>query len=527
MPHSESPESFVAAEIKQPDVTDNLHVEQPEKKPRTNQRRRWPLILGIILLIIGGGVGWRWWQNSLAENPPPGDTAAAGQPMAVPVKIATVETGTIEDSSVIGGFLDSPGSVAIQPETDGRISQILFKEGDRVQQGQVIIRLRSDDTQARLRQARASLERTQARLAELKAGTRPEEIAQARARLAQAETRLRNAQGGARPEEIAQAEAQIEVAKSDVELARSRGQRYQQLRAEGAVSQDQLEGFLGEQRSAEARLQEAQRRLEQLRKSRISDIDELAAAVELERQNVRQLENGPRPEEIAQARSQVSEAAAQVQVAEVQQRNTNVVAPLTGILGDIPVRVGDFVSQGDELTTLNRNDSLELNLNVPFHEAERLRVGLPVEILDAEGKPAATGKVSFISPNINANTQNIVAKATFVNAQNQILNRLNVQAKVIWSERPGILVPTAAISRMGGQNFVFVAQAPAETKPGMPNLVAQQKPVKLGAIEGNNYQVLEGLEAGDKIVVSGILNLTNGAPIMPASAEMGNGKPQE
>ncbi|MBE9200181.1 MULTISPECIES: efflux RND transporter periplasmic adaptor subunit [unclassified Nodularia (in: cyanobacteria)] len=519
MLNSEQPESQNSA------VTDSSQIEQQEPKFQPSQKPRWPLIVGIILLIAGGGFSWRWWQNSLAGNAPPGDRAAAGQPMGIPVKLATVETETIEDSSVISGFLDAPGSVAIKPEIDGRINQILFKEGDRVQQGQVIIRLQSADTQARLRQAKASLDRTQARLAELKAGTRPEEIAQAKARLAQAETRLKNAQGGARPEEIAQAEAQIEVAKSDLELAQSRGQRYQQLRTEGAVSQDQLEGFLGEQRSAEARLQEAQRRLDQLRKSRRSDIDELTAAVELERQNVRQLENGPRLEEIAQARSQVTEAAAQVQVAEVQQQYTNVVAPLTGILGDIPVKVGDFVTQGDELTTLNKNDSLELNLSVPFNEAERLRLGLPVQVLDAEGKPAVTGKVSFISPNISVNTQNILAKATFANARNQILNQLNVQARVIWDESPGILIPTVAISRMGGQTFVFVAQKPTESKPGMPDLVAQQKPVKLGAIEGNSYQVIEGLEAGDKIVVSGILNLTNGAPIMPAPEEMGNEKP--
>ena len=512
MLNSEPPESQVSAE-----------TEEQEQTLKPRPKRRGLLILGIVLLIAGSaGVGWRWWQNSFAGNAS-SDRAAAGQPMGIPVKLATVETKTIQDSSVIGGFLDSPGSVTIRPEIDGRISEIIFRAGDRVQKGQVIMRLQSADTQARLRQAKATLDRTQARLAELKAGTRPEEIAQAQARLAQAETRLKNAQAGARPQEIAQAEAQIEVAKSDLELAQSRSQRYQKLRAEGAVSQDQLEGFLGEQRSAEARLQEAQRRLDQISKNRSADINELTAAVELERQNVKQLENGPRPEEIAQARSQVMEAAAQVQVAEVQKQFTNVVAPLTGILGDIPARVGDFVSQGDELTTLNQNDTLELNLSIPFTEAERLRVGLPVQVLDAERKPAATGKVSFISPNINANTQNILARATFPNTSNQILNRLNVQAKVIWDERPGILIPTEAISRMGGQTFVFVAEQPEESQPGMPTLVAKQKPVKLGAIQGNNHQVLEGLQAGEQIVVSGILNLTNGAPIMPQG--MGNGQP--
>ncbi|BDI19442.1 hypothetical protein ANSO36C_52440 [Nostoc cf. commune SO-36] len=129
-------------------------------------------------------------------------------------------------------------------------------------------------------------------------------------------------------------------------------------------------------------------------------------------------------------------------------------------------------------------------------------------------------------------------KANFGNSRNQLVNRQAVQTRVIWNQRPGILIPVTAVSRLGGETFVFVAQAPAEKKAeaptekkaeapaekqaGAPSLVAQQKPVKLGAIEGNNYQVIEGLKAGDKIVVSGILNLTNGAPIAPAPQEVGS-----
>ncbi len=133
-----------------------------------------------------------------------------------------------------------------------------------------------------------------------------------------------------------------------------------------------------------------------------------------------------------------------------------------------------------------------------------------------------------------------MVKANFGNSRSQLVNRQSVQTKVIWNERPGILIPVTAVSRLGGETFVFVAEAPteknteasaekaeapAEKKAGAPSLVAQQKPVKLGVIEGNNYQVIEGLKAGDKIVVSGILNLTNGAPITPAPQEVGSQKP--
>ncbi|MBD2564438.1 MULTISPECIES: efflux RND transporter periplasmic adaptor subunit [Nostoc] len=527
MSHSEFPDSHLPVEIEQPTVNDSSQESQPllERSPKPPQKRRWPLLLGIVLLIAGVGFGWRWWQTSNASNPPAGAGAPAGQPIAS-VKLATVQTETVQESSEFIGSLEAPRSVIIKPQVEGRVTQIFIQEGNRVQQGQVILSLESDNVQAQLSQAKAGLEQAQARLAELKAGTRQEEIAQARAQLTQAQARYRDAQSGSQPEEIAQAEAQIQSAKSDVELAQSRAKRYAQLRKEGAVSQDTLEGYVKEQESAEAALVVAQKRLDQVRKSRNSSINELAGALEQQKQNLRQLENGSRPEEIAQARSQVSQAAAQVQAAQVQLQYTKVLAPFTGIVGDIPTKVGDYVEKADQLTTLTRNDSLELNISVPLEEAKNLRLGLPVQMLNAQGQPTARGKVSFISPNASSDSQTVLVKANFGNSRSQLINRQTVQTKVIWNERPGILIPVTAVSRLGGETFVFVAQAPAEKpKPGAPSLVAQQKPVKLGVIEGNNYQVIDGLKTGDKIVVSGILNLTNGAPISPAPQEVGSLKP--
>ncbi|MCC5603128.1 efflux RND transporter periplasmic adaptor subunit [Nostoc favosum] len=527
MSHSEFPDSPLSIETEQASVNDSSQESQPlpERSPKPPQKRRWPLLLGIILLIAGVGFGWRWWQTSNASNAPPGGPAA-GQPMAIPVKLATVQTETVQESSEFIGSLEAPRSAIIKPQVEGRVTQIFIQEGNRVQQGQVIISLQSDDVQAQLSQAKGALEQAQARLAELQAGTRQEEVAQARAQLTQAQARFRDAQSGSQPEEIAQAEAQIQSAKSDVELAQSRAKRYAQLRKEGAVSQDTLEGYVKEQQSAEAALVVAQKRLDQLRQSRNSSINELAGALEQQKQNLRQLENGSRPEEIAQARSQVTQAAAQVQAAQVQVQYTKVLAPFTGIVGDIPTKVGDYVEKADQLTTLTRNDSLELNISVPLEEAKKLRLGLPVQMLDAQGKTTARGKLSFISPNASSDSQTVLVKANFGNSRSQLINRQSVQTKVIWNQRPGILIPVTAVSRLGGETFVFVAQAPAEkSKPGAPSLVAQQKPVKLGVIEGNNYQVIEGLKAGDKIVVSGILNLTNGAPIAPAPQEVGSRKP--
>jgi RND family efflux transporter MFP subunit len=482
------------------------------KQFHPRSKNRWVLPLGVIILLFGGGLGWHWWQTSHAKNAPEAPAAGMGQPQGVPVKLATVETERVQETSESLSPLKAPRGVEIKPEVEGRISEILVKDGDKVQQGQVLIRLDSDDADATRMQAKANLDRAQARLAELEAGSRPEEIALAQARLTQAEARLTNAKAGASPEEIAQAQAQVEAAKAEADLAKSRVSRYQTLRQQGAISQDVLEGYIKEERSAAAQQKEAERRLEALRKGRSSDIDQLTAAAEQERQSLQQLKNGPRKEEIAQARSQVTEAAAQVRSSEVKLQNMKIVAPLTGIVGNIPVKIGDFLSKGDTLTTVTQNQTLDVQLSIPLERGPELRLGQRVEGTDNQGNVLGTGRISFISPQVSTSTQSILAKASFDNSEGQLRDGQFIRAKVIWNTRPGILIPTTAISRVAGQNFVFVAQEQGQSK-----LIARQKPVKLGEIQGNNYRVLEGLKPGEKIVVSGLLNLTDGAPIIPES----------
>lgn len=516
MSHPESPKPIET----EASEAANLNRAIEPKSSVTHKRnplldRPWLPIVGILLLLVGAGWGWNWWANSRASNNAAPSGAVAGQAQAVPVKLAAVELDSVEDSSQLVGTLESRRSVALKPELDGRISQILVSEGDRVRQGQVLVRLDSDDVEAELFQAKAELENAKAALAEVEAGSRSEEIAEAKASLQQAQARLSNAKAGARPEEIAQAEAQVEAAKAEAELARQRVDRYRNLQQEGAISTDQFQEYVTEERLSTAALQEAEKRLSQARKSRSSDIDELAAAVEQEKQTLRRLENGARPEEIAQAKARVAQAAAAVRIVEVTVQKTKILAPFSGKIGAIPAKVGDYVSQGDELTTITESDFLELNLSVPIDRYGDLRQGLPVEILDSQGKTLGRGKISFISPKAASNSQLVLAKAVFENSNGQLLDSQLVQAKVIWDTNPGILVPATAVSRLGGQTFVFVAQTPSSPDAETTELVANQRQVTLGALQGNSYQVLEGLKAGEKIVTAGILNLRDGAPIQP------------
>lgn len=523
MPYSKIPD-LVPIEVEQPTknelsqpqsselVAESL-VEQQPSPPR--KQRRWRWIVGILLLVGGLGLSWRWWQASRASTAL-GAAGAPAKPPAVAVKLATVATTTIRDSSVFVGTLESPRFVTIKPQVEGRINQIFIKEGDRVQQGQPIVSLQSDDAQATLQQRQAALAQANANLGLLKAGTRPEQIAQARATLAIAQSKLTDARSGSELEAIAQAEAQIVSAKSAIDLARSRANRYAFLAKQGAVSQDSYAGYVNEQRNAAALLVVAQRRLDQLRQTRTADINSFSATVNQQQQNLQQQLNGSRVQEIAVAQAQVSQAAAQVRSAQVQLQYAKVLAPFTGIVGNIPLKVGDYAAKGDALTTLTKNDSFDLNLSIPVDRAKQLRSGTSVELLDAAGKSIEMGKIGFIAPNATADSQTILAKANFANTSGRLLNRQSVQARVVWDKRPGILIPVTAVSRLGGKTFVFVADAGKQSPDGKSSLVARQQPVDLGSIEGSSYQVLKGLNAGEKIVTAGLLSLTNGAAIVVA-----------
>jgi RND family efflux transporter MFP subunit len=499
------------------DLESSKTLEKPGLEASTESFPQPPksLIWGIALLLIGIGAGWgaNWWLSSRTEQNAPAAEAMAGQPQAAPVKLATVQRAPVEDSLEVVASLEANRTVTLRPEIAGRVTEILVNEGDRVRPRQAIIRLDSDDEEAELSQARGALANARAQLAELEAGSRPEEIAEARAGLEQAQARLVNAQRGSLLEEIAQAEAQVRAAEAEAELAQQRVTRYRQLRQEGAISEDQYQEYITDERSTSAALVEARRRLAQLRQSRQANIEELTAAVEQQRQILTRLENGARSEEITQARAQVAEANARVRAAEVNLDKTTVRSPLTGIVGDIPIKIGSYVSEGDDLTAITENDVLEVNLSIPIERRADLRLGLPVEILNVEGKAIARGKISFVSPNVAPDSQLILAKARLDNFSGELLNQQLIRAKVIWDESPGVLVPATAISRIGGQAFVFVAEEAESEQSNAPQLVARQRAVTLGNMQGNNYQVLEGLEAGERLITAGLLNLADGTPI--------------
>ena len=183
-------------------------------------------------------------------------------------------------------------------------------------------------------------------------------------------------------------------------------------------------------------------------------------------------------------------------------------APFDGVVGDIPVHVGDYVSSTTMLTTVDENKDLEAYIYIPTERGSQVRMGLPVDLLDTNENLLEKTRIDFISPQVDSTLQGILVKAP-VSASPEILrNAQLVKAKVIWSTAPMAVVPVLAVMRQGGQSFVFVAQQ----QNG--HWSAHQVAITLGDTVGNSYSVTSGLNAGDNVIVSSTQFLVNGMPVM-------------
>ena len=207
------------------------------------------------------------------------------------------------------------------------------------------------------------------------------------------------------------------------------------------------------------------------------------------------------------ARAQLAALDAQVKEQRVELHYYRVISPSSGIVGDIPVRIGDRVTNTTLLTTVDKPGSLEVYVYVPVERASGLKMGLPVQILDGAGNVIADSRMSFISPQVDNTTQTILVKAKVANNQDKLRHAQFVRARVVWGTRNSSVVPILAVSRIGGQYFAFVA----EEQNG--KMVARQRPLKVGDTVGNNYVVLDGIKPGDKVIVSGTQVLIDGAPV--------------
>jgi RND family efflux transporter MFP subunit len=212
------------------------------------------------------------------------------------------------------------------------------------------------------------------------------------------------------------------------------------------------------------------------------------------------------------AQAQMDSLNAQVREQEVQLHYYRVVAPRAGVVGDIPVRVGDRVTTATVVTTVDQPGSLEAYVYVPIERSSQLKLNLPVQVLDSNDKVLADSRISFISPQVDNTTQTVLVKARIINGNDALRQSQFIRARLVWGTHKNPEVPILAVSRLAGQYFAFVAEA-----QNGGSFVARQKPLKIGLTVGNNYEVQDGIKPGDKVIVSGTQFLRDGVPVLPQS----------
>lgn len=415
------------------------------------------LVLAVSLALSGcaGGGGW--------EMPPPvvETTQAALQPWTV----TYTATGTLEANN----------RVDLNTETPATVSQILVKEGDVVRQGQVLIRFKADKQQAQVQEAAAGISTSQGILEQREAG-------------------------------ISQFQALVDSTKVKWQLAKSELTRYEQLYADDFVSQLELEQKRTVFQTAASDYQSA---LQQLNAAKAQAVQAASS--------------------LAQSRSSYRYNLALAS-------ETVVRAPFSGLVGTKYVDLGDYVAPTEKVITLVDNSAFRVTFTLPERYLTALKTGLPVTVrLEGLGGKAVKGQVNFVDPVVDTNAHTVRVKALLPatpGLKDGLLGEVFLALGVI---PDAVVVPEEAIVPQGEKTFVYVVRheiyRPRLEEKQAPKAVSQSEPVAakpvdvahlqevtVGYREAGKVQIVRGLAAGDRVIVSGLQKVSDNLQVNPDPA---------
>ena len=441
--------------MKPPDSKNKIQENNSQKASKSP--RLWQRLLLILLPIAltVGGVTILWRLLARQKNTPSSTTV---QQPPISVKIAEVQSGKIKDSSELIATLQSLRSASLQANIQGKISQIFVKEGSQVTAQAPLLQINSDSQPTQVNNKNSSDNTT---------------IQTAQQKLQNARTQLQ------------ELEAQRLSFLKNVRLNQENYEKYSNLAIEGAISRQTKDEYAQKLEAAKIKFNDldAKIRNQQARVSKLEQGFQKAQANTVN--NIQKLSGGR-----------------QLQAYKIK-------APFKGRVANISVKVGDVVKPSTRVAMVTQNQPLEVDIPVSLEQQSKLRKGMLVELIDNQGKNIGTAKIFFISPEVNVNTRTVLVKALFDNIEGKMRAGQFAQARINWNQHSGLLVPTEAVFRTAGEAFVYVVEKLNSTSQ-TSQLVAKQKQVKLGNIVDNKYEIMEGLQPGEKVVISNIINIKDG-----------------
>lgn len=412
-------------------------------------------------------------------------------------------------------------------ETGGVVESVLVREGDPVQAGQVVARLRRDELLEQMNAARAAVETARRELQQVSRGSLAEEIARARAEMEQAEQvgrarldaaiqRLKQLEAGGRPEEIARAQAALSEAESRRKQAESDLRRTRQLYEAGALSRADLEKAETALDAARAAEESARAQLALARQPARSEEIEAARAevqsarasyeqsVKAARANLQLLLRKPLREEVEVARARLQQAEANVRLVEEQLRQRDVVAPQGGIVIRRNVEPGQSILPGQSLLSLADMSRVEILMETDEANIPKLSAGQSaVVVVPAYRDKPFRARVTQVGPEIDSQRGVVTVRLKPEQIPSFLRPDMTVDVSVEVQKIAGaITVPVSAIIARSGET-VFVVEGGK----------VRAKPVKV-LVRGEEVAAVEGVSTQD-LVVKQALRVREGQKAAP------------
>lgn len=433
----------------------NLQIDRTQRRSTAASRWSARFIIGGVLLFLVLGA-WRITSGKLNSGP------VVEVQRVKSISAASAPEGVVLNAT---GYIVAAHKIELAAKVIGKVNWIGVDKGDRVTEGQVLVRLEDDEYQAQLLQGKGQLANLQAKLDQ--------------------------AMHGSRPEEIAQAQANLNSSKADLDNAKVTLDRTKQLVAEKVVAVQSLD-------DAQARYDGALHKVNSLQKS-----------YEL-------VKLGPRQEEIDSLRGQVDQARGALNYAETNLANTIIRAPVTGTILERAVEKGEFVTtsfvgdrgaKGYVVSLADLND-LEVELDISQNDFAKLHSGQHGAITtDAFPDRKYDGFIKEISPEANRQKATVQIKVKIARPDSYLRPEMNASVAFVSDQKPGsasgaasarpvVIVPAASVH--DGAVFVYL-----EGK-------AVRRPVKTGTSSPQGIRIEEGLVGGEDLITNPPSGLKDG-----------------
>jgi HlyD family secretion protein len=431
----------------------NLKIDRSRR--RSGEPSKWAvrwIVSGIVLFLLLGA--WRLFSERLNTAP------EVDVQRVKSVSAANAPEGVVLNAT---GYIVAAHKIQVAAKVVGKVKWIGVDKGDRVREGDVMVRLEDDEYQAQLQQARGQVASLQAKVDE--------------------------AVNGSRPEEIAQSLANVEMAKSDLENAQVTLDRTRKLLADHVIARQSLD-------DAQARYDSA-----------VQKVNAMQKAYEL-------VKIGPRKEQIDSLRGQLEQAKGAMAYAETALANTVIRAPVTGTILEREVEKGEFVTTGfvgdrgakGYVVSLADLNDLEVELDISQADFARLHSGQHgVVTTDAFPDRKYDGYIKEISPEANRQKATVQIKVKITKPDEYLRPEMNASVGFVADEKPKtmetqakpvVLIPSAAV-RDGSVFVVFDGKA-------------VKRSVKTGPTSGANVRVEQGLIGGEDLIVNPPSGLKDG-----------------